>query len=128
MLFLHFYNSFRLKYLFALILVSPLFACSSESGGSASGDSTTSKAADLSWVAPSEREDGTGLALSEIAGYRIYYGTTAGIYQNQIDINDKTAQETQIANIPEGTYFAVMTTIDTDGRESDFSSEVVLSV
>jgi hypothetical protein len=127
MIFLHFYNSFRFKYLLALILLSPLFACSG-SGGGATGGFNANTPADLSWVAPSEREDGTGLALSEIAGYRIYYGTKTGVYQNYIVINDHTVEQTQIADVPAGTYYVVMTAIDTEGRESDYSSEVVVTV
>jgi hypothetical protein len=141
MLFLHFYDSYRLKYLSALILVFSLFSCSSggevskpfaigvgEPNSIADGGPAAISALGLNWVAPSEREDGTGLALSEIAGYRIYYGTTAGVYQNQIDINDHTAEQAQIAYIPVGRYYVVMTTIDTEGRESAYSSEVVVTV
>jgi hypothetical protein len=126
MLFLHIYNSFRFKYLLALILFSTLIACTGGSGGDSS--TANNSAAGLSWVAPAEREDGTGLALSEIAGYRIYYGTTAGDYQNQIDINDHTVGQTQLSDLPVGTYYVVMTTIDTEGRESTYSSEVVVTV
>ena len=120
MFFLHFYNFSRLSYLLALILVLPLVACS---GGG--GDSSSS---DLSWVAPSEREDGTGLSLSEIAGFRIYYGAETGVYQNQLNVNDSSATQAVLASIPSGTYFVVVTTVDTEGRESVFSSEVVVTL
>lgn len=82
----------------------------------------------LTWTAPSEREDGTGLALSEIAGYHIYYGTTAGDYQNTIIIDDFTATEYVFAEMPPATYYLVITTIDTDGRESVYSNEVIVVI
>jgi len=130
MLFLHF-NSFRLKYLFALILIFPLFACSgtgTEASNPFAIGSTSHNVLAINWVAPSEREDGTGLALSEIAGYRIYYGTVPGVYQSQIDINDQTVDQAQIVDIPLGTYYVVMTTIDAEGRESGYSSELAVTV
>ncbi|MGD8804023.1 MAG: fibronectin type III domain-containing protein [Gammaproteobacteria bacterium] len=80
--------------------------------------------ADLSWVAPTERVDGSALSLSDIAGYRIYYGHESGVYHNQIDVNDHTATQAQLPGLPSGKYFIALTTIDTDGRESAFSQEV----
>ena len=133
MSFLHFYNFSRLAYLLALILVLPLVACSggggdlssSEDGGLSSLDSNVSN---LSWVAPSEREDGTGLSPSEIAGFRVYYGVTSGDYSNIIDVDDHTATQTVLAGIPSGTYFVAVTVVDVDGRESTYSAEVVITV
>lgn len=128
MLFLHFYSSFRLKYLFAFILVSPLFACSTEDAGTSNAGTSNSGALNLAWVAPSERADNTGLSLSEIAGYRIYYGTETGNYQNQFEVDDAYADQAQIEDVPSGAYYLVMTTVDTDGRESPYSSEVVVII
>ena len=117
MFFLRFYNFSHLKYLLALSVVLFLVACSGGDGGSVVRSSPT-----LSWVAPSEREDGTGLGLSEIASFRIYYGTESGNYSETISIDDHSATQVKIAGIPSGTYYAVMTTVDTDGRESLFSA------
>ena len=79
----------------------------------------------LSWVAPAEREDNTALSLSEIASYKIYYGSTQGQYTNSVAINDSTATGHTFTNFSSGTYYFVITTIDTDGRESKYSPEVV---
>ena len=133
MSFLHFYNFSRLGYLLALILVMPLVACSGgDAGLSSSGDgglsSLDSNVSNLSWVAPSEREDGTGLSPSEIAGFRIYYGVTPGDYSDAIDIDDHTATQAVLAGLPSGTYFVTVTTVDVDGRESLYSAEVVITV
>ena len=130
MFFLHFYNFSRLKYLLALTLVLSLVACA---GGGTSGlsdpsDPGSSGSIALSWVAPSEREDNTGLQLSEIEGFRIYYGTEAGVYQNQLAVNDSTAEQVQIVDVTSGTYYIVMTTVDTEGQESVYSSELVVTL
>ncbi len=79
----------------------------------------------LSWTAPAEREDNTALSLSEIASYKIYYGSAQGQYTNSVAINDSTATGHIFTNFSSGTYYFVITTIDTDGRESQYSTEVV---
>ena len=113
---LRFYNFPCFSYLLALNLFFPLVGCSGGEGGSSgSGPS-------LSWVAPSEREDGTGLGLSEIASFRVYYGTESGKYSDTISIDDHTATQVIFTGIPSGTYYTVMTTVDADGRESSFSA------
>ena len=132
MSFLHFYNFSRLRYLLALILVLPLVACSGGDGdlssSSNSSSSSSSSSAKLSWVAPSAREDNSVLVLSDIAGFRIYYGASSGDYSNTIDINDHTATQAVLAGLPSGTYFIAVTTVDVDGRESSYSAEVVITV
>lgn len=131
---LHIYDFSRLKCLFTLVLISSLVACSGGDGGTGYSNGTisnpngTSPALGLTWVAPSERVDNTGLSLSEIAGYRIYYGTEAGNYQNQFVVNDGSAEQAQIVGVPSGVYYLVMTTIDMDSRESPYSSEVVVTI
>ena len=104
-----------LKYIFVLFFILPLVSCDGGDGGPAGGSAV------LSWVAPVERADGTGLSPSEIAGFRIYYGTESGVYQDPIVINDHTATQAQFSGIPSGVYFVVMTTVDTDARESAWS-------
>ena len=82
----------------------------------------------LSWTAPVEREDGTPISMSEIAGYRVYYGTSEGNYPNQIDIADSYNMQATLSNLASGTYYIVVTSYDMDGRESAFSEIVTKSV
>jgi hypothetical protein len=82
----------------------------------------------LSWTAPVARADGSPLSLADIEGYRIYYGTSAGNYPNSVDINDGTAVQLTLNNLPVGTYHLVMTTYDVAGRESVFSPEVIKTI
>ena len=134
MFYSHIYDFLRFKCLLVLALIFSLVACSGGDGdignpsGSISNPGGSVSTLSLAWVAPSEREDNTGLPLSEIAGYRIYYGTEAGNYQNQFEINDGSADQAEIVNVPSGAYYLVMTTIDTAGRESSYSSEVVVTI
>ncbi len=92
------------------------------------GINSTVADAKLSWAAPAEREDSSSILLSEIAGYQVFYGKVQGQYTSSVTINDATATSYTLTNLPTGTYYLVMTTLDTDGRESQFSPEVVIAV
>ena len=94
-----------------------------ESVPGGSGTAQTGSAV-LNWTAPVARADGMALAMSEIAGYTVYYGTVAGNYPNSLKINDGSATSVNITNLPLGTYYMVVTTRDSDGRESVESSMV----
>ena len=82
----------------------------------------------LSWAAPAEREDNSSISLTEIAGYQVFYGQAQGQYPNNITINDGTAVGYTFTDFPAGTYYFVVTTLDTEGRESQYSSEVVIAI
>jgi hypothetical protein len=82
----------------------------------------------LSWIAPVEREDGTPISMSEIAGYRVYYGTTAGDYPNMVEIDGNDTMDTTISDLVTGTYYIVVTTFDMEGRESIHSSMLTQSI
>ena len=71
-----------------------------------------------------KNEDLTPLSLSDINGYRIYYGASAGNYPNSADVTDGTATSVTVTGVPVGTYYLVMTTYDVAGRESRYSSAV----
>lgn len=80
----------------------------------------------ISWKHPIEREDNTKLTRGEIAGYKIYYGDTPGDYQNETFIND-CFYALNINTVPAGVIqYGVIITVDTDGRESDYSDPFVI--
>lgn len=63
---------------------------------------------------------------SDLAGYNLYYGGTAGGPYNAavMDIQDPDATEyTAVGLADEGDYFFVLTAYDTGGEESGFSNE-----
>ena len=122
----------RSIYLLALILIFPLFSCSGGDGGDGGdgGPATVTSFGDLnlSWIAPDQREDGTEFYPSlELAEYRVYYGSEPGDYQNQVDIIYGFT-DAQVASIPAGIYYAVVTAVDKQGRESLYSEEVKVLV
>ena len=87
-----------------------------------SGNQPGTGSVNLSWVAPVARADGAAIALSEIAGYTVHYGTSSGNYPDSFYISDGSATAVTVTDLPAGTYYLVVTTRDTDGRESRYSS------
>jgi len=135
----HMFNSVTSKALLGLVFSVLLTACSTEENytGSLDGGSGaigggvvqgTTHNVTLSWVAPVEREDGTPISMAEIAGYRIYYGDTEGDYSNEVDVSDGDTMQVTLRDLPAGTYYIVLTTLDMDGRESIHSESIIASV
>lgn len=81
--------------------------------------------ASLAWQPPTQRVDGESLSMSEIAGYRIYYATRSGDYTSALSVDDPYTHAMLIEDLPVGTYYFVMTTVDTNGIESGYSREAV---
>ncbi len=100
-------------------------ASGTSSGGGGTTSGSTTGIMTLQWTAPVTRTDGTPLSLSEIAGYRVYYGTSPGNYPNYIDINDGSLQSATLKGVPVGTYYVAMSTLDTSGLASNYSAAIV---
>ena len=111
-----------------LTAVAPDIGSSTGADISASDESKVTADVALSWVAPAEREDSTSISLSEIAGYKVYYGTTQDQYLNSVLINDGSAVGHIFNGFPAGTYYFTVTTLDTEGRESQYSTEVTIVI
>ena len=82
----------------------------------------------LRWVAPTTRSDGSAIPLSQIAGFRIHYGTAPGNYTSTLNINDGSTTSYTVRNMTPATYHFVVTTIDANGQESAHSSAVSTQV
>ena len=108
------------KVFISLLMMAQLVAC----GGGGGSDSSDGSSTTISWTAPVARADGSPMSLAEIGGYRVYYGTTEGNYPNRIDIADGSAEGVTLTDLPPGGYYFVVTTYDTYGRESEYSSVV----
>lgn len=76
--------------------------------------------ATLSWLAPSINEDGT--PLTDLAGYKIYYGTVSGTYTKNLDVGN--VNTFVITGLPTGTYYFVATAYNMAKFESGYSNEV----
>lgn len=77
--------------------------------------------ATLSWTAPTQNEDGS--SLTDLAGYKIYYGVSQGNYPNQVTISNPGVTTYVVENLsPDNTYFFVSTAFNSNGVESDYSN------
>jgi len=79
--------------------------------------------ATISWAPPTENTDGT--SLTDLAGYKIYYGTTPDSLTNVITINNVGLTSYVVDILPNNTtcYFSV-TAFNSNGIESGFSNIV----
>ena len=76
----------------------------------------------LAWASPANNIDTT--PLTDLAGYRVYYGTASQSYTTIRDVGLVTTAT--VPNLPSGsTCFFAVTAYDTAGNESDFSTEMV---
>ena len=101
---------------------------SSDGGGVFNPGGGPSGVLAINWVAPTEREDGTPLILSEIKTYNLYYGSSPGDHQDKIDNSNVTTDSVYISDFPGGTYYFVITTVTTGGLESRFSEEIEINI
>lgn len=133
MTFWHFMKSGYTKGLVALCMTQMLSACDSEEPVTGGGPVIIGTGSiSVNWSKPTLREDDiTALSASEIGGYRIYYGSTTGEYPNEIDITSdgKVNGTITVNDLPTGsTYYFVITTYDTAGRESLHSQEIEITI
>jgi hypothetical protein len=76
--------------------------------------------ATLSWNAPTTNVDGT--PLTDLAGYKLYYGTASGTYAQNINVGNVTTYT--VPTLTDGlTYYFAVTAYDTASNESGYSNE-----
>jgi len=80
----------------------------------------------LSWTAPTARTDGS--PLTNLAGYKIFYGRMSGIYDYQIDIANPGIVTFVIENLVSGDWYFALAAYDSNGLESDRSNEVLREI
>jgi hypothetical protein len=79
-----------------------------------------SGSATLSWTPPTTNTDGT--PLTNLAGYRVRWGTAAGNYPNSVTLNNAGLATYVVSNLAPGTYYFVVTALNSAGAESQFSN------
>lgn len=76
----------------------------------------------MSWAAPDENTDGS--ALTNLAGYRIYYGTSADALDQVIDIPGVGITTYVVDDLAAGTYYFSIRAYNAAGTESALSNIV----
>lgn len=82
--------------------------------------------ATLSWTAPTQNEDGS--ALTDLAGYKLYWSTTPGSYPNSVTIDNPGVTTYVVENLTSGTYEFVVTAFNDSGLESRFSNTATKTI
>jgi len=112
--------------MFIAVLLVILAGCG---GGSQAAVSGGNSAGVLMWDAPLSNTDGS--PVTDLAGYKIYYGTVSGSYTGSIDVGNKTSISltTFSSSVPSrGLYYIAVTAYDTAGNESVYSNEISQSL
>ena len=76
----------------------------------------------VSWTPPTENTDNS--TLTDLAGYRIYFGITSGVYSRSVDINNPGLTSYQVDHLGSSDWYFVMTAYNSLGVESAYSREV----
>lgn len=82
----------------------------------------------LEWGIPEQRADGSSLELYEIDAYRISYGTDSANLSEMIVIDNASDTEFQLHDLPSGTYYFAISTVDIDGVQGDYSQLVSITI
>lgn len=83
---------------------------------------SSSYAVTLSWLPPTQNTDGS--VLTNLAGYRIVYGTNATTLNQAILLNNPGLTAYMVENLSPATYYFAVKAVTTDGIESDYSAVV----
>src|SRR6266702_2017750 len=87
-------------------VVAPTTAPVTGSSTTASSNNSASGVATLDWMPPTENSDGS--VLTNLAGYTVYYGTSASNLTQSVKITNPGLSAYTLSNLSSGTwYFAV---------------------
>ena len=104
-----------------MLLFAASFACDSGGGGSGGSSPPVAGMISVAWDPPTTNSDGS--PLTDLGGYKIYYGTASGTYDPPIDVVNLTTY--RLTGLSQGqTYYIVVTAYNTSNSESDYSIEV----
>jgi hypothetical protein len=81
-----------------------------------SGGTPATGSATLSWSVPTQNTDGT--ALTDLAGYRIVYGTSASELNQTVQIANTGTTSYKIDNLASGTWYFALRSYNSGGAES----------
>lgn len=58
------------------------------------------------------------MAAGELAGYKILYGESSGALDESVAVTDATATSYTFQNLPSGTWYFALVTVDSAGNQS----------
>ncbi|HKQ82516.1 MAG TPA: putative Ig domain-containing protein [Steroidobacteraceae bacterium] len=81
---------------------------------------SSSGGATLSWTPPTQNTNGT--SLTDLVGYRIYYGTSSSALTQQIQVANASVSSYVVSGLGSGTYYFGVRAYNTSGTESALSN------
>jgi len=88
------------------------------------GSATTSLT--LSWDAPTVNTDGS--SLSNLKGYKVYYGAKSAVYTSVVDIPNAGLTTYVVEDLEPGTYYFALAAYNSQGVESGLTPELSVAV
>jgi hypothetical protein len=76
----------------------------------------------LAWQPPTQNTDGS--PITNLAGYKVHYGTTSGDYTQTVAVNNAGLTRYVLDNLKSGTYYFAITAYNAQGTESTLSGEL----
>lgn len=70
----------------------------------------------MTWSAPTTNTDGS--ALTDLAGYRIYYGTSSTALTQTVDVASASSTSYVVQNLASGTWYFSVSALTNTGSES----------
>ena len=98
----------------------PAYAITVSSGSTSDGSAT------LSWTPPTQNTNGT--ALTNLAGYRIYYGNSAGAMTRTVQVANPSLSRYVVENLGAATWYFTVRAYTTGGAESSSSNTATKTV
>lgn len=80
----------------------------------------------MAWVPPTQNSDGS--PITNLAGYKIRYGTTSSEYTQTIALGNAGLTRYVVDNLASGTYYFAITAYNSLGVESALSAEIASTV
>jgi hypothetical protein len=80
----------------------------------------------LSWDAPTVNTDGS--SLSNLKGYKVYYGAKSAVYTSVVDIPNPGLTTYVVQDLNAGTYYFALAAYNSQGVESGLTPEVSVAV
>lgn len=90
------------------------------SPSTASSVAPASKSADVSWSPPTTNTNGS--ALTDLAGYRIYYGTSPDTLSQTVNIPNAGAADYVVGGLSQGTWYFAVAAYTNSGLQSGLSA------
>jgi len=82
--------------------------------------------ATVNWTAPTTNTNGS--ALTNLARFRVLYGTSSSNLSQSLTVDDPTRRSTAVSSLSPGTWYFAVRAVNTSGGESDNSNVATKSV